>query len=269
LNGQVYVDDFHFNNLFSGQIQAKAAGQAGLSWTPKRSLLSRLDFDYTMVLPYTYSHWGLRPRDRYNGLDGNNWPGGGPTNTDIQNAMNPPSSRHNRRPNNLNYTHLGRNLGPDLLPNSDRVSLRTRWNIISGVDINLSGYLTRHGNASEGVDFLDQRLHDGGLGDDGTSDAWLVNRNYEFHDRYMPGLSAFLNQSVLETRLGGGIGVTWTIPSSFGTFAIIAEYGAEYGWNRRVEVALIGNAYEYLPGGPLKGNNGLYHFWSIGGRWSW
>ena len=261
LKGQVYIDDFHFNNFLAGSIQAKAAGQAGVSWAPRRSFLSRLDFDYTMILPYTFSHWCHHPRDRWNGAytgDGRPYLG---------NAMNP--GAYNRRPNLKNYTHMGRNIGPDLQPNSDRLSLRTRWNITPGININLSAYLIRHGNASYGQDRLDREYRDGSIFDCGTRDHWL-NGNVR-NDRIILGFSDFLTQPVIETRLGGGIGVTWTIPTAFGTFALIGEYGAEQGWNRSMRTGdpRLSDGINWAQGGPQRGNNSLYHFWSIGGRWSW
>ena len=232
INTQVYVDDFHFNNILQGILEAKAAAEIGISWTPVNSFLSRLNFDYTMVLPYTYTHWN-RPEQYI---------------TDV--------------PNYLNYTHMGRSIGPDLHPNSDRFSLRTNWNFHSAINLNLSAYLTRHGNASMSMinanDEFDE-LRDGSIFDDG----WGISSRSGKEERIMPGFGDFLSQSVLDIRLGGGFSIIWTIPTDFGIFELIGEYGTEYGWNRRVPVDST------VRGGPLYGNNGLEHFWSIGGRWSW
>ncbi|MDR2542668.1 MAG: hypothetical protein LBC80_04365 [Treponema sp.] len=212
VNGQVYIDDFHFNSLLTGVIKTKSAGEIGISWTPEKSLLTKLDFDYTAVLPYTYTH------------------------------RNQPERHVHGIPNYLNYTHMGRNIGPDLQPNSDRFSLRTFWNILSNVDVNVSAYFTRHGNASAEHEPRNGK-QDGSVFDDG----------YLIDDHLSYGFSLFLTQPVLDTRLGGTIGVNWQLPSSFGTFKLSGDYGIQYGWNR----------------GLSSGNNGLDHFWSIGGKWTY
>ncbi|MCL2245379.1 MAG: hypothetical protein FWC03_13085, partial [Treponema sp.] len=244
--GQIYIDDFSFNGLVSGNPYMKAAGQIGVSWAPRDSFLSRLDFDYTAVMPYTYSHWHEPWYDRYNGLSDPSDPRSEP------NGRNPlhPAQRIG---NYLNYTHLGRNIGPDLEPNSDRIFLRGNIRILSNLEVNISGFLMRHGNASEGKEWLDPDHHDGTIFDSGTTDPWYGNDNPWDSDKNYYKQMYFLTQSNLEILLGGTLGAAWTIPTSFGTFSLSCDYGIQYGWNRGLE----------------KGNNGFNHFWSIGGRWCW
>ena len=241
LKTQVYIDDFPFNGIFSGNQKYKLAGELGGSWAPKRSFLSKLDFDYTAVLPYCYTHWAVPDDTRYNGYDGTSY------DTPVANY--------------LNYTHLGRNIGPDLEPNSDRISVRSSWKTIPSIDLNLSVYFTRHGNASEGKPELDQNIHDGSIFDDGATDPWITldPNNHSVKNPYEN--LQFLNQDVIDTRIGGGFGVTWTIPipAQFGVLKLSGGYGAEYGWNRST----------YGDARPIKDNNGLEHFWSIGGMYSW
>jgi hypothetical protein len=223
--GQVYADDISFNGLFSGDYKFKMAAEAGVSWTPKRGFLSKLDFDYTAVLPYMYTHWNQSDAHRYNGKF-----------TDKE-----------QYPNYLNYTHLGRNLGPDLEPNSDRISVRSYWNPLTHVDLNVSAYFIRHGNASEGLDGLnDPVAHDGSVFDDGSTD--FLSPDHNPHNNMF-----FLTQAVLDLRLGGSLGLCWTIPSKIGVFKLMGEYGMEYGWNRGLEAD----------------DDGIDHYWSIGGMWSW
>ncbi|MCL2758641.1 MAG: hypothetical protein FWD22_00280 [Treponema sp.] len=251
--GLAFVDDFHFNNLISsGTLQAKAAGQMGITWAPKSGFLSKLDFDYTGVLPYCYTHWNQDDDYRYNGYDGSD--------LDIYKNPTDPSKPDNqlRKPNYLNYTHIGRNIGPDLEPNSDRISLRTLWDIVPSVRLNINGYFTRHGNASEGREKMDPNVHDGSIFDDGCSDPWPDPDGEPFEEgrsrKQTYGFDYWLTQDVLDKRLGGTIGVMWTIQSfPFGIFRLIGEYGAEYGWNR----------------GLVKDRNSLDNFWNIGFLWSW
>lgn len=222
--GQTYADDISFNGLFSGDYKFKLAAEAGVSWTPKRGFLSKLDFDYTAVLPYMYTHWNQSDENRYN-------------------------SQGKQYPNYLNYTHLGRNLGPDLEPNSDRISVRSYWNPFTNVDLNISAYFTRHGNASEGLKGLeDTTIHDGSVFDDGSL---KVGTDPVEQNPYTN--ISFLGQDVLDIRFGGSLGLCWTIPSTIGVFKLMGEYGLEYGWNREL----------------VEDDDGLDHYWSIGGMWSW
>ena len=218
VKGQIYIDDFSFNGLKDGNPFFKTAGIAGVSWAPRNSVLSKLDFDYTAVMPYMYTHWIER---EYNVQPG--------------------------EPNYLNYTHMGRNIGPELEPNSDRISLRTRWGIIRNLDINVSAYMIRHGNASADHSPNNHLDQDGSIFDHGTNyygSGYNTNPHRTFN---------FLTQSVIETRLGGTLGIAYTLPSPLGTFRFISEYGIQQTRNR----------------GFVRGENYIDHFWSVGGVWSW
>jgi len=252
LKGQVFVDDFHFNNFLKGKPHFKAAGIIGVSWAPKNSVVSNIDFDYTAVMPYMYTHWHEPWYDRYNGLSDPDDPRSKP------NGIN----SGKRIPNILNYTHYGRNIGPDLEPNSDRFSLRSNWGVIRNLDVNISSYLIRHGNASDGRDKLagpwngeSGEYHDGSIFDSGSTDPWLDEsvhpREDSQHNAYKE--MNFLTQSVLDIKLGGTICVTWTIPAFFGTLKLMAGYGIQQSWNKDL----------------IKNNNSLDHFWSIGGMFTW
>ncbi|MCL1927447.1 MAG: hypothetical protein FWG07_01455 [Treponema sp.] len=228
----VYADDISFNGLFSGETRFKIALEGGLSWVPRSGVLSSLDFDYTAVFPYTYTHWHRPNNDRYD-------PG---------------------KPNYLNYTHMGRNIGPDLEPNSDRFSLRTNWKTIPDIDLNLSLYLTRHGNSSEGfIDSASKNPGDGSIFDDGTDDSGFDWDNKDGPLDFNPRSNLFLlTQNTLDTRLGGTIGISWAIPGPVGVvFKLMGEYGLQYGWNRSVDRKI------------KPGNNGFDQYWSIGGMLSW
>jgi len=169
-------------------------------------------------------------------------------------------------PNYYDYTHRGRNIGPDLEPNSDRISLRSNWRIIRNLDINLSAYLIRHANASADKPLLDPDYHDGTIFDTGSTDPWYDEKEQQpskktDHNHYP---MEFLNQSVIETKLGGTIGVTCSIPSSFGIFKLMGGYGIQYGWNRSIR-----STKENIKSEIIKGNDGFDHFWNIGVMWSW
>jgi hypothetical protein len=226
VNAQFYVDDFHFNDIVRLQFNTKykLAAEAGIVWAPVHGYLSTLSADYTMVFPYMYTHWNTPDEDRYAG-----------------------------GPNYLNYSHMGRNLGTDLQPNSDRISVRTTWRTLPNLDLSLGAYFTRHANASENVipggysnnpdNAKDKdEYHDGTIFDDGDT---IEGNNYSY--------LRFLIQDTIDTRVAGSLGIIWTIPTKFGAFSLNVDYALEYGWNRNLE----------------KNNNGLANYWSIGGSWRW
>jgi len=253
VKGQVYIDDFSFNGLLQGKPDFKASGIIGVSWSPLSGILSKLDFDYTAVMPYMYTHWHEPWEGRYNGLSGEE-------SRSRPNGINPEFPAR-RIPNFTNYTHWGRNLGPDLEPNSDRFSLRSNWKIIRNLELNFSAYLTRHGNASYGKDRLagpwngeSDEYHDGSIHDSGCSDPWLGEDIHPISDaQHNPYKEMnFLTQSIIDTRLGGIIGLAWSIPTPIGTFKLIADYCVQYGWDRDL----------------ISKNNGINHYWSIGGMWN-
>jgi hypothetical protein len=226
---QIYIDDIHFNDYmrFQFNTKLKMAAELGLVWAPKNGHLRSFAADYTMVTPYTYTHM-------YD-LDSNTYDKRYPSQGD------PPLVAP---PNFQDYSHVKKNLGPDLEPNSDRISFRSVWTILPDLDAGLSAYFTRHGNASENRiadEFMDGDYHDGSIFDDGNDDK----SNYESNYREL----RFLTQAIIETKLGGGITLSWLFPSRFGEFSLNAAYTAEYGWNRKL----------------VKDSNSLVHYWAVGG----
>jgi hypothetical protein len=213
---QLYVDDLHFNDLVRLRFNTKykLAGELGLLWTPPEGPLASLSADYTLVFPYMYTHWNTPDASRYD----------------------------KNKPNYIVYSHKGRNLGTDLEPNSDRIVLKSLWRTLPNLDLSLTAYFTRHGNPSLDADmnFTDER-HDGSIFDDGVPRD-NTNNYSTLH---------FLTQNILDTRLAGGLGVSWFLPIPWGTVSLNADYVIEYGWNREI----------------VKGNNGLTNYWSIGASW--
>ncbi|MDR0312068.1 MAG: hypothetical protein LBI14_00565 [Treponema sp.] len=226
VKGQVYVDDLSFNGLSSGDSKVKIAAELGISWAPKESILSKLDFDYTAVFPYTYTHWPLPDRDMMYSSES---------------------------PNYYNYTHLGKNIGPDLDPNSDRISLRTSWNLHPSIGLNFSAYLVRHANASTDPRLIDQGYNNGSIFDHGTEEPATVGDG-----KNILTYGWYLTQGLIGMRIGGTLGISWTLPTSFGVFKLFADYGIQYNKNRWGPKQA-----------PQSGVNGFDHFWSIGAQWSW
>jgi len=245
---QIYIDDAHLNDLmrFKFNSKLKAGAEIGLVWAPEKTILKSLAGDYTAIMPYMYTHM-------YDSLNEENYDDRYPS----QSGYTGPKSNY------LEYSHIGRGLGADLDPNSDRVSVRAAFKPLGNFDLSLLGYFSRHGNASQNrIDegLMDGTYHDGSIHDDGNNDGEWTDANGETHgtaDNYDNNYSElrFLTQSVLETKLAVGFGLTWHVPlpPSFGELSLNAEYVAEYGWNRDL----------------VRDNNSLRHYWSLGGAYRW
>jgi hypothetical protein len=217
---QLYIDDLHFNDLIGGKFNTKykLAGELGIVFAPETGPLLSLAADYTAVFPYMYTHVANFDDEKY------------------------PARYKTPEINYQDYSHAGRNLGPDLEPNSDRISLRSDWRTLPGLDLSLSASLIRHGNASENsIDEgrMNSAYHDGSIFDDRNYDVKPYDNNYMN--------LRFLIQPVLETLLAFSAGALWTL-TRLGDFSLSTEYAAEYGWNRDC----------------VRENNGLRHYWSLG-----
>lgn len=225
---QVYVDDLNFNDLarFHFNTKYKLAAQGGINYLPTGSSLPDLRFEYTAVMPYMYTH-DAGPNEIEPG------------------ETEPYSPRYKpNQPNYFNYTHRGKNLGTDLEPNSDRLKLSLARALLPELNLTLSGYFTRHGNASEGIAGMNTEYHDGSVLDDGRKDDGSATFHYE---------TRFMTQDVIDYRLAGGLGFAWSFPTDFGVFGAQADYVLEYGWNRDLE----------------EGDNGLANYWGLSASWRW
>ena len=131
-----YVDDWDSFSALSqskgmlidfNSAQDKFALDAVLSYCPPIDFLKRIRLEYQMVTPYTYTHASFYAV---------NW---------------------------IMYTNAGANLGPILQPNSDRLELNVQVLPASWLDVNLSGRMIRHANASEGISSGDGTIYDDGF----------------------------------------------------------------------------------------------------------
>ncbi len=210
-----YADDLDFSGVLKGRLDTKwkMAAQACLSWAPESPIVQRLSLDYTAVGPYTYTHWARAGTD----ASGNSYFGA------------------------LAYTNGGRNIGPDLDPDSDRITLQAKSRTMSGVQVSGILRLTRHGNASEGVDGYTAGTSasgdaSGGLGDPGLIKlgtplapvySWIFQGDYDTGSS--PRYFRFLTQSCLRITTQAGIAVNYTTRiERLGTLGASFGYTFEY-----------------------------------------
>ncbi len=212
INAVLYLDDLHFNDIaqFEFDTKWKMAFQLGASFSPSDEIVSqvlkRIDFDYTAVMPYMYTHI---------------------------NSLGSAADAINYE----NYTHNGLNLGPALEPNSERWNLNTNMLIFTNpsygrLELNIGFVLVRHGNASAGI-------IPGGTGDifDDGYLAGVPTFQRPFVDPTGQPYTRFLTQAVLETTLQCQLGLVYELGSSdpndraAGRIRLAFDYTFEQQWN--------------------------------------
>jgi hypothetical protein len=212
LNLAANLDDADFNNLVKGNFNTKLkiGVQTGLSWTPMNALLRQLNLDYTAVTPFTYTHESFAP----------------PGSLGYPNNFN--------QPNYLVYTGAnGVNLGPDLLPNSDRIQLLARFQPLCDWYFTFLGRFIRHGDANAGTPSqgwttaLNQPSNlEGGLYDPGLG----TQTSYQFVSS-----NPFLSQPVLELVLVLQLQARYVLDFGNG-FNLTADpsYAFQQTWNKNL-----------------------------------
>jgi hypothetical protein len=211
----VYIDDLQFDDIIRLHWDTKwmLSAQGGFEWAPETGPVRLLSADYSVVLPYMYTHY---------------YSVGSDTANNYQN----------------NYTTSGENFGPALLPNSDRVEINAFAPLGNGLELTGVARLIRHGNASAGVTGLDPAKHDGGLGDDGWS-----NGSPSYQPPYVTGTTPmylrFLAQDVLEYSWQAGLGASVEGKIGKANLSLSARYLFEYRVNEDL-VSGANVAHHYL-----------------------
>ncbi len=120
------VDDISVDDWGKGNFDSKfkAALQTGLVYTPAADFCKRLEFDYTLVLPYMYSHWINSPDYDTTAVD-------------------------KRMYNYQDYTNHGVSIGSNLPPNSDRLHFEIAFEPAKRLKLNVITDYVRHANETE------------------------------------------------------------------------------------------------------------------------
>jgi len=202
------VDDADLNRLvrFDFGGKNKMVWENELTWTPLHPFLRSVDFSYTMVTPYMYTHRG----DRFEEYD----PAGDMTAYYEDILLS--------EPNYQNYTHFGDSLGAQMDPNSDLLSLKYRSMPLPGFLVLMRGSFSRHGNATDDLngDFLSNPsvyTEEGGLFDDGYND--------EPYAAFNDGVG-FLTQDILEYTVTIDLSLGYVL--KLNSHEIAATVGAFY-----------------------------------------
>ena len=165
IDSAFYVDDIGLNEILKFKdAKWRLAGEFGISYTmPNTHWFSFVDLNYTLVMPYMYTHVD---DDDYN------------------------------KPNYQNYTHHGSPLGTNLDPNSDRIHLKLKFRPLHGLDINLSDTFIRHANTTESI--TDIEMIKDYLARKYTTDGSVFNHP-TITDRASDGSTAWKNHAFLYT----------------------------------------------------------------------
>jgi len=203
------IDDISIDDWAKGNFDSKfkAALQTGVMYTPSVDFCDKLAFDYTLVLPYMYSHW-----------------------------INSPDHDHDPVPaktfNYSNYTNHGVSIGSNLWPNSDRLHFEVLFQPVKRLKLNVATDFIRHANETESwkndevvthcVKFAE---HDntGGAGTDPYPKTVQERMNFLDQDHKM-----YVFQL--------GLKASWeAFRKKYGTLTLNFGYTFEFIYNKRVD----------------------------------
>ena len=121
----LFVDDVSFNELvkFNLDTKIRAALSTGVIYSPENSMFNNFALQYSLVTPYTYTHWDYTDPVNYT-IDDKTF-------------------------NYQNYTNNGLPIGSTLPPNSDSVKFSFDMTPIKNLNLGFNFMFMRHGNSSE------------------------------------------------------------------------------------------------------------------------
>ncbi len=121
----IFVDDLDVEAIAKLKIKSKqrVAAQTGLIFTPENSKCTVAQLDYTIIMPYTYSHWDYDD-DTANVISEGTW-------------------------NYQNYTNAGIHIGSSLDPDSDRVAFTAKFKPVKPLTLTFGTAFIRHQNVAE------------------------------------------------------------------------------------------------------------------------
>ncbi len=237
----IFVDDFNISRFFEkGLLNTRLfmAAKTGIIYTPANSFCTRMAFDYTMLLPYTYTH-----SDYANTTTGT-----------IEAGMY----------NYLNYSNNGIPMGSSYPPNSDRLSFELDFLPLPPLHIKLMSTFLRHGNINESISDDEALAYlmsgygtyatDGGMNNhpmmsnpSGTTGNALESSN----------TINFLNQENLMFVLQESVGAEYSLKKrSWGQLSFSVSYLFEWIRNKGVDSDIFPGQGTNI----VDNHNGTYHY---------
>lgn len=225
----IFADDLDFNKLvkFNFQGRHRFAIKSGISYTPANFFFSKIDLDYTLITPYTYSHYQGNDEDDlidtgiYNYQDG---------------------------------TNFGKHIGTIYDPNSDVISLTFDFNPLPGFYIQFINSFVRHGNVCENYsDGEILQLLQADYGQYATDGSIFTHQIYGGKQNVIQTAQDylnFLNQNHIMYLVKSQIKLTYNLPNLWKTFSIALN--ADYKF---VYVHNYGISDNLYPGGEIVYNS--------------
>lgn len=137
--GDVFVDDLNMNSIlkFDFDTRMKFAAKTGIFFAPTDTIFDILSFDYTLVMPYMFTHSQYVL----------------PDNASTQILLTGYGL------NFQNYTTNGMPIGCQLAPNSDGLTLNIRLRPFENVKFSYMTNYFRHGNINESISLEEAKMY--------------------------------------------------------------------------------------------------------------
>ena len=210
----LFVDDISFNDLvkFNFNTKIRLALTTGVIYSPENTIFNSFALRYSMVTPYTYSHWEFTDPVRET-IEGNTF-------------------------NYQNYTNNGLSIGSTLPPNSDSIKFSFDFNPIKNLNLAFNFLFLRHGNSSETLP-VDEAVRYLLAGENVYATDGSIYQ-HTFNDQGYLGSAwnklDFLNQEHKMYILQGGIDADYTLGKyKWGQLSIKAGYTGEFIINKGVD----------------------------------
>ena len=209
------IDDISVDDWGKGNFDSKfkAALQTGVVYAPASDFCKKLSLDYTLVLPYMYSHWINSPSD------------------------SSPVARETF--NYQDYTNHGTSIGSNLPPNSDRIHFAISFEPLKRLKLDLSTDFSRHANESESWSAGEVAAHcEKFAAGDNTGGAATDPYPKSVQERMV-----FMKQDHKMYALQLGLKASWeAFRKKWGVLEFKLGYTFEYIHNKGVDTAIYSNA---------------------------
>lgn len=227
----IYVDDISFNDLAKLKFDTKIriAATTGLIYVFDNPLLNQLSANYTLITPYTYTHWDFSD-----------------PNTDLIDK-NTYSYQ--------NYTNNGIPMGSLIPPNSDNVKISMNMSPINKLDVNFDFGFIRHGNSAETITTDEALIYlmyeddvyatDGSIFNHTFYPKHNVKNDKERESQYLDSAwyyLNFLNQKNKMYIFQGSVSAKYSFnKTKVGLISLKVGYSGEYIINKGVDTNLYNN----------------------------
>ena len=242
LAADLFVDDLDVNRLvkFDADSKNRVGMTLGVVYAPEAEFCNRLDLNYSIITPYTYSHWEYED--------------------DSERSMT--ASTYNYQ----NYTNNGVSIGTNLPPNSDAIRFDVKFRPLNILELNVFTLFARHGNVCESLtdeEALVYLLADANVySTDGSAFTHSMQAGTSSAESLVStawNSVNFLTQSHKMYVVQAGLDADLTLRRyAWGRLSFCVNYVFEYVHNKNVDTNLY-------PGGRVTQNSdGTYSIDSIG-----